>query len=60
MWKDKYLTELKRTMMLRNSCVNLREEFEAYNAVRASSISKKLLPPKFADARETPSKKVNN
>ena len=43
--------------MLQNVCVDLREEFEAYNTMRASTISKKLLP-KFADAREIPSKKV--
>ena len=57
MWKDKYLAELKRTIMLQNVCVDLREEFQAYNTMRASTISKKLLP-KFADAREIPSKKV--
>ena len=57
MWREKYLAELKKSLMIRNANKDLREEFDEYNSERITAIGKKLLP-KYVDAREIPSKRV--
>ena len=52
-WQEKYDAELKQTILLKNVCDDLREEFEQYSLERRSSLG-----TKFIDAREVPSKKV--
>ena len=43
--------------MLKNACTDLREEFEEFNTERLAMVGRKFFP-KYADAREFPSKKV--
>ena len=52
-WQEKYAAELKQTILLKNVCSDLREEFEQYSLERRSSLGNN-----FIDAREVPSKKV--
>ena len=44
--------------MLKNACTDLREEFEEFNTERLAMVGRKFFP-KYSDAREFPSKKVN-
>ena len=57
MWREKYHAELKKSVMLRNACEDLREEFDLLNSERINIANKNFLP-KYADARENPSRKV--
>ena len=43
--------------MLRNACEDLREEFDLLSTERMNIANKNFLP-KYADARENPSRKV--
>ena len=43
--------------MLRNACEDLREEFDLLSTERMNIVNKNFLP-KYADARENPSRKV--
>ena len=43
--------------MLKNACEDLREEFDLLNSERMNIANKNFLP-KYADARENPSRKV--
>ena len=59
MWREKYLAELKRSVMLKNACTDLREEFDEFNTERLAMVGRKFFP-KYSDAREFPSKKVKS
>ena len=57
-WSDKYLLELKKTILMKNECLELREEFDAYQSERLALIWKSYLPKYKTNSREIPSKKV--
>ena len=59
-WSDseKYLTELKKTILLKNACLDLREEFDEYQSERLNLICKSYLPKYRSNSREIPSRKV--
>ena len=57
-WSDLYLVELKRTILLKNECLDLREEFDEYQSERLAVICKSYLPKYKSNSREIPSKKV--
>ena len=59
-WSDseKYLTELKKTILLKNACLDLREEFDEYQSERLAVICKSYLPKYKSNSREIPSKRV--
>ena len=42
-WSDKYLLELKKTILMKNECLELREEFDAYQSERLALGSAVLL-----------------
>ena len=58
-WGDKYLLELKKTILLKNECLDLREEFDGCHSERIAVICKSYLPKYRNNCREIPSKKVN-
>ena len=58
-WSDKYLAELKKTILLKNNCLELREEFDEYQSERLAIICKKYLPKYRNNSRDIPSKKVS-
>ena len=59
-WSDseKYLTELKKTILLKNACLDLREEFDEYQSERLNLICKSYLPKNRNNSRDIPSRKV--
>ena len=59
-WSDseKYITELKKTILLKNACLDLREEFDEYQAERLNLICKSYLPKNRNNSRDIPSRKV--
>ena len=59
-WSDgeKYLTELKKTILLKNACLDLREEFDEYQSERLNLICKSYLPKCRNNSRDIPSRKV--
>ena len=59
-WSDneKFLAELKKTILLKNACLDLREEFDEYQSERLNLICKSSLPKNRNSNREIPSRKV--
>merc|ERR1712110_102911 len=60
-WSDseKDLTELKKTILLKNACLDLREEFDEYQSERLNLICKSSLPKTRNNNREIPSRKAS-
>merc|ERR1712150_182970 len=60
-WSDgeKYLTELKKTILLKNACLDLREEFDEYQSERLNLICKSYLPKCRNNSRDIPSRKAS-